>query len=366
MNAVRVIVVVVALAGVEQERAGVRDQLDREKTALETLEGQRATAKAVLEELERVSQQAAERTAVLERQSRALQAQVAKLEVLEDQTDAALRAQLKAVGPRLTVLYRAGRQDKLGFLLSASDFATMMRRSRSLDALVREDVEALQQTRRVMRFEALLSRRADRMRDSSAQALAMLKTESKLAQARRAAFDDLLASIEAKGAQKSRIVKDLEQSDYQLSQLIAEMSASASSGFRALRGHLPYPTIGMIEVGYGNVFNPRFNTTTLHKGLDFHARGGTPVRAVADATVAYAGWLKGYGNLIILDHGGGYHSLMAHLASIEVEPGASIQRGAVLGLVGDSGSLKGPYLYFEIRQRGDAVDPAPWLDEEAQ
>ncbi len=85
------------------------------------------------------------------------------------------------------------------------------------------------------------------------------------------------------------------------------------------------------------------------------------MHAVAPGKVVFAGWLRGYGNLLILDHGSGYHSLMAHLASVVPTVGAEVQPGEEVGTVGDTGSLKGAYLYFEIRKGGLAVDPAPWF-----
>jgi septal ring factor EnvC (AmiA/AmiB activator) len=116
-----------------------------------------------------------------------------------------------------------------------------------------------------------------------------------------------------------------------------------------------------VEVGFGKVVNPRFNTVTVQKGLDIRAPAGAPVYAVAPGKVAYAGWLRGYGHLLILDHGDGYHSLMAHLATLRPALGASVSAGEPVGTVGDTGSLKGAYLYFEIRKGGRAVDPKPWL-----
>jgi septal ring factor EnvC (AmiA/AmiB activator) len=84
---------------------------------------------------------------------------------------------------------------------------------------------------------------------------------------------------------------------------------------------------------------------------------------VAPGRVVHAGWFKGYGNLIIVDHGGGYHTLVAHLATMRTAMGEDVEAGEVLGTVGDSGSLKGPYLYFELREKGKPVDPRPWLAE---
>jgi septal ring factor EnvC (AmiA/AmiB activator) len=82
---------------------------------------------------------------------------------------------------------------------------------------------------------------------------------------------------------------------------------------------------------------------------------------VAPGRVVYAGWFRGYGNLVIVDHGEGYHTLAAHLASMSTAMGEEVGAGALLGTVGDTGSMRGPSLYFEVRERGRPVDPLAWL-----
>jgi len=118
-----------------------------------------------------------------------------------------------------------------------------------------------------------------------------------------------------------------------------------------------------VAVAFGKVVDPRFNTVTVQNGLDLSAPAGAPVHAVAPGRVVHAGWFKGYGNLVIVDHGDGFHTLVAHLASMRTAQGEDVEAGTVLGTVGDSGSLKGPYLYFELRKGGKPVDPAPWLEK---
>jgi septal ring factor EnvC (AmiA/AmiB activator) len=128
-----------------------------------------------------------------------------------------------------------------------------------------------------------------------------------------------------------------------------------------MKGKLRPPAPGPVTVGFGRVVNPRFNTVTVQNGLDIGAPAGAPVRAIAPGRVVHAGWFKGYGNIIIIDQGDGYHTLVAHLASMRTATGESVDPGDVIGTVGDSGSLKGPYLYFEIREKGRPVDPKGWL-----
>ncbi|MCM2334701.1 MAG: peptidoglycan DD-metalloendopeptidase family protein, partial [Anaeromyxobacteraceae bacterium] len=136
------------------------------------------------------------------------------------------------------------------------------------------------------------------------------------------------------------------------------------SAFAARKGKLAPPADGPVSVGFGKVVNPKFNTVTVQNGIDIEAPAGAPVHAVAPGRVVHAGWFKGYGNLVIVDHGGGYHTLVAHLATMRTAQGEDVDAGSVLGTVGDSGSLKGPYLYFELRERGKPIDPRAWLRPE--
>jgi murein hydrolase activator len=189
-----------------------------------------------------------------------------------------------------------------------------------------------------------------------------LANEQAIGKARLTRFHDLLLSVKAEENKQSRLIAELEMSEKQLGRMVADLKDDAVlTGFRSLKGTLPFPTDGEVEVGFGKVVNPKFNTVTIQKGLDIQAEEGAPVHAVASGKVAYAGWLKGYGNLVIVDHGNTYHSLYAHLANTQVQVNDSVTEKTTVGQVGDTSSLKGAYLYFEIRKAGVAVDPLPWL-----
>jgi septal ring factor EnvC (AmiA/AmiB activator) len=95
--------------------------------------------------------------------------------------------------------------------------------------------------------------------------------------------------------------------------------------------------------------------------VDIEAREGAPIRAVHAGSVLYRGWLRGYGNLIILDHGSGYYTLYAHASELLVDEGDRVMAGQAIARVGETGSLAGPRLYFEVRYQGRAEDPAEWL-----
>ena len=118
---------------------------------------------------------------------------------------------------------------------------------------------------------------------------------------------------------------------------------------------------GSVDLSFGQKVERSTGTTTTHNGWDIRAKAGSSVQAVSSGRVAYANWLHGYGQVVIIDHGDSYHSIMAHLATITAKVGDEVTQGARIGSVGDTGSLRGTVLYFELRHRGMPIDPKSWL-----
>lgn len=344
------------------EREAVREKLATQRAALALIESRKVSALEVLEMVEQRAATSSVRVKALERDLAVFRKRLAVAEQEDAVTQEMLREQLRRLSPRLWGMYRLMRRRPLEVLLSAKDFSAMVWRSRALRATLEEDLRLLRTVQRVSRLRRQSAAELRRLKGSLDVRLGFLREQEALARAQQAALEEVVGAIKGEAELARRMVRELEQADADLTRVIQDLNEGpASSGFGALKGKLPFPSPGVIEVGFGKVVNPRFNTVTVQKGVDIRATAGTPVKAVAEGTVAYAGWMRGYGNLLILDHGGGYHTLVAHLASVAQEVGAQVAAGDVVGEVGDTGSLKGAYLYFEIRRAGQAVDPAPWL-----
>jgi septal ring factor EnvC (AmiA/AmiB activator) len=140
-----------------------------------------------------------------------------------------------------------------------------------------------------------------------------------------------------------------------------EVLTSPGKGFGSLRGRLPMPVEGRILSTFGKNENPKFHTFTVQKGIEIEAPLGAEIRAIYDGRVLYADWFKGYGKILIIDHGEGYYSLSGHASALLKNVGEEVRSGEAVALIGDTGSLRGPCLYFEIRQRGKPLDPLEWL-----
>lgn len=351
---------------VSDERAQLQQRLDAEKAAFDALASEKKSLLTLLDTLQRLARESTARAIGLERSVARIERQLKEARGLEATVHAALLEQEKALAPRLATLYRLQQTDAFGLLLSSSDFATLVKRQRAMKTLVSRDVESLHDLALVSHSQRLAVRRSERLEATAQQYLTALRAEQAIGRARLARFNELLLGVQAEQNSRSRIIAELEASERELAALVSDLATTDASGFRARKGRLPAPAQGLVEVGYGKVVNPRFNTVTVQKGIDIRAALGAKVNAVATGRVVFSGWLKGYGNLIILDHGGNYHSLYAHLANSQVEVGNEVEEGEEIGQVGDTGSLKGAYLYFEIRKQGQAVDPQSWLAPETE
>jgi septal ring factor EnvC (AmiA/AmiB activator) len=286
--------------------------------------------------------------------------------------------QVQALAARLRAMYRVHAQGgAVPAILSGDDPVRRAAAVRHLASLAALDARLIQE------YRGTSERLADRKSREEAQQreLAGLHEEAKREQAevdREAAKRrTLLAKVRDERAYHERMVGELTEASHRLEAFIRDLQAKQrrlakvpppkggieppAVGFGNLRGRLPWPTEGRIVTGFGAQVHPRFGTRTFRNGVDIEAAVGREVAAVHAGHVVYTGWFKGYGNLIILDHGNEYYTLYAHVAEIEAKEGEDVKAGQRIGTVGDTGSLAGPRLYFEVRYQGKPQDPEQWL-----
>jgi septal ring factor EnvC (AmiA/AmiB activator) len=213
-------------------------------------------------------------------------------------------------------------------------------------ARVRAELEASQRNLELQASEAIRERSA--IGSEQADLSAVL---ARLGEARQTAQQGLEETLAAARAM-DRYVTDLS-----FRARVEMMTKDMAQG----RGQLPHPCEGGVLRGFGDFVHPKFKTRVPHPGLDIGAPLGTPVAAVFDGQVEYAGWLSGYGYTVILSHPGGFFTIYGHLDQTAAKKGDSLAQGQALGAVGENAALGTTALYFELRQGAKAVDPSNWL-----
>ncbi len=287
--------------------------------------------------------------------------------------------QQAALARRLQAMYKVHVQGgALPILLSGEDPATRAAAVRHLTSLASLDARLIQEYRGTTeRLEDRRGREEGRQRE-----LATLRTDAQREQSEvdrdAAKRRILLAKVRDERAYHERMVGELTEAARRLEAFIRDLQAKQrrmakipppkpgtetppAVGFGTLRGRLPWPTEGRVVSAFGAQVHPRFGTRTFRNGVDIEAGEGRDVAAVFAGHVVYTGWFKGYGNLIILDHDNEYYTLYAHVADIVVKEGDDVKQGQRIGTVGDTGSLEGPRLYFEVRHQGKPQNPEQWL-----
>ena len=130
-----------------------------------------------------------------------------------------------------------------------------------------------------------------------------------------------------------------------------------ASGVGRETGGMIQPVPGAVTSNYGLRMHPILGYSRMHRGVDFRATYGTPILAVSDGRIAFAGWHGGHGQAVAINHGGGLGTMYAHMSRIAVSPGMNVRRGQVIGYVGSTGLSTGPHLHFEVLRNGVAVNP---------
>ena len=305
----------------------------------------------------------------LERGYRQIDANLKKIQALEASI-AALRPYLRR---RSVSLYKLGRLSYVRLLLSVEEPRDLTRAYRYISRLARADAE------KMGRFLWVQGELEATKAELAAQHETALVTREQLEQTtetlerRRSNRKALLASVEQRREMAESLMKEVEEAARNLGALIARLEAGEASAtesvavpIRLYRGELGWPVAGRIEAHFGKRRHPRFRTITVSNGIEIQAEPGTPVRAVYDGEVVFAAWFQGYGNLLILRHPHKVYTLYGHLADFGVAEGDRVREGQEIGSVGETGSLSGPQLYFEVREEGKPVDPEDWLGKRSR
>ena len=271
---------------------------------------------------------------------------------------------------RVTAAYKQGDVDYLDVLVGSTgfgDFVTRLSFVRDLSTYENAFVGQLAATRaavalqrRELATETVVAARTETRLERQTARLADLRAQA------QQQYDELAVTREAKAGLLAKAVTTREAYEAQERELQAESSrlaaqiAGAGSGAAQGTGRFVWPVSGPVTCGFGWRVHPIFHTREFHTGVDIAAAAGTPIHAADSGTVIIATAEGGYGNVIVIDHGGGLSTLYAHQSAFAVTSGRVV-RGQVIGYVGTTGFSTGPHLHFEVRRNGQPVDPMGYL-----
>ena len=344
----------------------LRDEIARLKTKLDEVHRQ---ARSAQQELEAVDLELGIRTRELDlaiqtqkhldEERRAIEGQIAGIAPR-------IARQKKFLGKRLAALYRVGPLSYIRMILSIDDRRDPVEAISMLNFLITRDARA------VSRYQTAREQLAQRQNDLAdrqrriADVRRVVEDRQHAVAAAHAQKERLVASLQREESGSEKHLAELEEKAKRLERLIEVLSQQQTPGagsldIRTVQGALAWPAEGKVVERFGRQRNPKFDTFTTNNGIKIETAAGAPVRAVFGGTVLFSQWFKGYGNLIILDHGHRVFSLYGNLKSPSVAPGDRIAAGQTIAGTAESEETPPGYLYFEIRQDNRPEDPQKWL-----
>ncbi len=261
---------------------------------------------------------------------------------------------------RVRIMEEEGTASLLGIILSADSFSDMLTRTELVGDIARNDkklVSELADTR--ASIEAKQKELTDSKAEQASAKANLVKKQNSLASQYNEA-NALIKTLNSEAASYEKAYNEAEAAQAAArAQLKKLLSSSGSSSSTFVGGTFMWPSkTTLITSYYGSRKDPITGKSSFHTGVDIGAKRGTDIYAANTGTVIVAGWSsKGYGNYVVIDHGGGKTTLYAHMSKILVSKGAKVAKGDVIGLVGSTGYSTGPHIHFEILVNGDHTNP---------
>jgi septal ring factor EnvC (AmiA/AmiB activator) len=252
-------------------------------------------------------------------------------------------------------------------LLSANDYQDMIKKSKYASLIAHYDSNLINQ------YGAEIKRINDKKNELETQQKNLEANKNNAVNRKNKLHadglkkDKLLARLKARHNMYEAKVRELESSSKKVRNILNSIKAKKipksiiGKGFKTLKGQLPWPIDGEILSPYRKDKKLESNTTAFKSGIEIKAKSEDIPVTVAGGRVVYAGIFKGYGKLVIIDHGSGYHSIYGNLSEISLEKGNIVVKGFQVGKILTSKILNVPTLYFEIRHSGRPIDPMDWL-----
>lgn len=340
-----------------------------------TLDASRAAAETQVQNLSSDIAGLNSRIAITHDQLRVSDRRLAKLTAQLQATLRKLEARTQVFAARAVASYKEGPTGGLDALLSSQSFGQLMDRYTYYQSALSADTNLIGQIQKLGDKTQSHRTEVENQQKSILAARSKLQSERRTLAQQRSNKRSALASLKTLISQKRSAVARIDSRKKELKQAIAENvreSAQIASLLQAASmarsgtavagsGQLLWPAVGPVTSPFGWRISPITGLREFHTGIDIGAPYGATVSAADAGTVEFAGTMSGYGNVVVIDHGGGMATLYGHLSAFGVSAGQSVGRGAPIANVGCTGYCTGPHLHFEVRISGQPVDPMPYL-----
>ena len=349
----------------------IRREIEKGRQEVKTITRQEADVLKRLNQVELAFKKSKARAALLSKEIDTLDDEITVASRTSQELRKRIRVNEEYVARRLVAMYKLGWLGTIDLLASADSMQEFIQRKAALQHILAYDEKIrAEMVKNQTELSKVLQDLEQHKTEKSERAAAYKKQIRQMSQ-ERSLRQKLLDDIRDQKALELAAINALTQAavdlDDKINSLRKEMKTddrnenTSQSSFSAHKGLLIMPVKGSIISLFGPYKNQKYNITNFRSGIDIKADKGEPIRSVFRGRVLYSDWFKGYGNMIIIDHGNNYYTVYAHLEETFKSKGDEVEAGEVIATVGDTGSLEGAGLYFEVRHHGKPVDPLAWL-----
>ncbi len=351
----------------------INEQLRQAQSDLDTISRKE---KAVLDEFnagEEALNRGRQQVRVAESGLAELNTRIAEIETRSRDLEDELRTGEAYAAKRVTALYKLNWVGKIHLLATADSFFDFIHRRSSLHRILSQDetfLETLHNDK--IALESLLTQLNTKKAEKRSLELTLKDRVARLS-TRQNRRKTLLAKIRSEKKLELAALEALRQAALDLDATVERIEPSVrkvelpkqdqseDKPFDAYKGLLSWPVKGKILSFFGPHRNKKYAVTNFQSGVNIQAERGEPIRCVADGYTIFSSWFKGFGNMMIIDHGNHYYTVYAHLEEVFKVKGDRVEKNEVIATVGDSGSMMGPALHFEVRHHGKPIDPMQWI-----
>lgn len=349
-------------AAAEAQLKAIAEALKKREAAMGERSKQLSLTERELQQLEQqISTVAAELNAT-ERQLAAISSKLTELSKQQLQLEQQQQQQLALLAQQLDRAYRIGQHDFLKLILNQEDPNKLERMLGYYGYFNRARMAEVEALRNIEQSLATVLTETAAQQQKQQQQLTTQRRQQGVLQEQQREQKTLITRLQreqsADQQQLEKLKRDQEELEQVLATIIAAMRAEPRLvGLSKDKGRLSWPVQGRVQ----RLFGTQRSSGVTWKGVMIDAPAGTPITAIADGRVLFANWMRGFGLLLVVDHGEGYLTLYGHTQTVIPAVGATVRKGETIALVGQSGGQVAPALYFELRVNGNAVNPTQWL-----
>ena len=314
----------------------------------------------------------------LAREEKLLVADITRLERKINESENNLESLRKLYAKRLATMYKKGQLSNLEKVLSSTSWRQAIYRSKYLKIISKIDQDAHDTIRSLLieigkqklSLESAL-RKKRYLKKEREKTLSQVRSKKKkeqreLSRIRKSQKElkNYLSEKQAGMKQLEVIIKKIREDIARLDReerIRRQQMALQSKEFPKLKGQLAWPAEGRVSAKFGRQWNPKLKTTTENPGIDIKGKPGSEVKTVLGGVVTTITFIRGYGTTIIIDHGSGFYTVYSHVSNVETNVDSQVNSGDVIAYMGDSGSINGSQLHFEIWGEGKKLNPENWL-----